>query len=675
MRGIQTVGLFCLGFLLAQPHRPESDCSGAIRICRDVYAYPGGIPSYGTVQELSGGRGTCLVGGEHQTAWFIFTVQRSGTMGFVICPAAGWGARDYDFALWDVTDLPNPCSIFQGAGPLSVLPIRCNFSGDQGETSCCGGITCANPGLTGLDHTNVDPAPISYNAGQDPVMPGLPVQRGRTYLLLVDNFSNNNVGFTIRFYGTADYIDNRPPEMDSVLFTCSPLYESQLPLLERFRVRFNEVINPTTVAQDGSDFKLLEEGTGNVIAFTRAVPINPPQTRFVDLVPAQPLRPAQRYKLLVSYRGENPTDGNTILDGCGNAIPPGGATTAGDTLEFETPDTMGIEITTQPPRCPRTATGVIQVNVSGSSGPYEYAIVAGNSGAPPAAGWGPTTSWNDRTAGTYTIWIRNRFGCVQRRVVELADPQPVRLTVVDSQYVACGGEPIGFVQGRAEGGTPPYFYGLSPAPGDTTWQRDSVFRNLGTGQYQLFARDQFGCLSPPHSFRIDIYPPVRLVAVDMDSAYCNDPTGRLRVQATGGIGAPYTYTLNGTSNTTGDFPGLPAGSHRLTIQSGPCQGDTTLQVGRLPCVFVNVPTAFTPNGDGINDQWVISGRGVQRIEVTVWDRWGNQIWSNNGEMTRFWDGTTKSGQAVPEGVYSFLLRIVDVRGQEMVRTGTVTILR
>ena len=120
---------------------PESDCSGAIRICTNTYSYPGGIPDAGAVSELGvDGRGTCLLGGEHRTVWFIFTVQSSGTMGFLLCPNAATG-NDYDFALWDVTGLQDPCSIFQGSGNVPA-PIRCNYSVPN-VSSCCGGIAVA----------------------------------------------------------------------------------------------------------------------------------------------------------------------------------------------------------------------------------------------------------------------------------------------------------------------------------------------------------------------------------------------------------------------------------------------------------------------------------------------------------------------------------------------------
>jgi len=107
---------------------PASDCPGAIRICQAVYTFSQAVPDYGTTQELPGGAGTCLARGERKTVWFIFTVQQGGTLGFIIDPGR---STDYDFAMWDVTGLSNPCSAI-GSQP----PIRCNYSAYKTTTSC-----------------------------------------------------------------------------------------------------------------------------------------------------------------------------------------------------------------------------------------------------------------------------------------------------------------------------------------------------------------------------------------------------------------------------------------------------------------------------------------------------------------------------------------------------------
>jgi hypothetical protein len=56
-------------------------------------------------------------------------------------------------------------------------------------------------------------------------MPGLTVTAGQTFLLVVDNFTGDSIGYTITFTGTAQYFDNTPPKMDSTGQLCASSYD------------------------------------------------------------------------------------------------------------------------------------------------------------------------------------------------------------------------------------------------------------------------------------------------------------------------------------------------------------------------------------------------------------------------------------------------------------------
>jgi gliding motility-associated-like protein len=92
------------------------------------------------------------------------------------------------------------------------------------------------------------------------------------------------------------------------------------------------------------------------------------------------------------------------------------------------------------------------------------------------------------------------------------------------------------------------------------------------------------------------------------------------------------------------------------------------------CSGLFIPTAFTPNGDGINDIWNVQALGFSRYTLIVYDRWGKEVFNNGGDMTKQWDGTT-NGQPAPEGVYTFVLEGTQLSGEKVVSSGTVTLLR
>lgn len=113
----------------------------------------------------------------------------------------------------------------------------------------------------------------------------------------------------------------------------------------------------------------------------------------------------------------------------------------------------------------------------------------------------------------------------------------------------------------------------------------------------------------------------------------------------------------------------------IAASSLACQDTATLGPFRVIDLHnVFIPTAFTPDGDDLNDQFEIVTFGIEGYELDVFDRWGKLIFSNNGAPSSFWDGKF-NGQPVPEGVYVYRLISQELDGTENFYKGTVTLLR
>ena len=84
-----------------------------------------------------------------------------------------------------------------------------------------------------------------------------------------------------------------------------------------------------------------------------------------------------------------------------------------------------------------------------------------------------------------------------------------------------------------------------------------------------------------------------------------------------------------------------------------------------------IPTAFTPNGDGLNDYWHIKSlNNYPNCEVTIFDRYGHIIYFSKG-YNNPWDGT-KNGQPMSAGAYCF---IIDTKKQPKIFKGFVVLIR
>jgi gliding motility-associated-like protein len=91
-------------------------------------------------------------------------------------------------------------------------------------------------------------------------------------------------------------------------------------------------------------------------------------------------------------------------------------------------------------------------------------------------------------------------------------------------------------------------------------------------------------------------------------------------------------------------------------------------------INVLVPSAFTPNGDGKNDNFFIGQTLMRDLDFVVYNRWGREIFATNS-IDFQWDGRDQQGNPVPEGVYTYRLRSRDIDGRVTRKAGTITLLR
>ncbi len=104
-----------------------------------------------------------------------------------------------------------------------------------------------------------------------------------------------------------------------------------------------------------------------------------------------------------------------------------------------------------------------------------------------------------------------------------------------------------------------------------------------------------------------------------------------------------------------------------------CSGIDSLWVIVRPDATFYIPNSFTPNNDGLNDVFKISGMGVQEFEMNVYDRWGKNIFSSKG-VNEGWDGKINNVMA-PQGTYSYIIIYKDNTGIRHSKSGVITIIR
>ncbi|MEZ5017610.1 MAG: PKD domain-containing protein [Flavipsychrobacter sp.] len=89
--------------------------------------------------------------------------------------------------------------------------------------------------------------------------------------------------------------------------------------------------------------------------------------------------------------------------------------------------------------------------------------------------------------------------------------------------------------------------------------------------------------------------------------------------------------------------------------------------------LADIPTAFTPNGDGNNDILLVRGSGIETVNLRIFNRWGELVFETNEESVG-WDGNYKNKEQ-PTDAYAFVLNVSFVDGTTLYKKGNVTLIR
>jgi gliding motility-associated-like protein len=96
-------------------------------------------------------------------------------------------------------------------------------------------------------------------------------------------------------------------------------------------------------------------------------------------------------------------------------------------------------------------------------------------------------------------------------------------------------------------------------------------------------------------------------------------------------------------------------------------------VSAITVPLVDVPNAFSPNGDGINDRISVEGYGISKMTWSIYNRWGQLIF-RSASINNAWDGHYK-GALQPQDVYTYILDITFTDNTQYRKKGDITLLR
>ena len=374
---------------------PEADCKNAVILCdKSPFVVDSLLGSGMDRNEIE--QGNCIVG-EFQSSWYKWTCDEPGSLTFTLTPNnhrdRNFESDDIDFALYEMTNGLDDCSLG------SRIRIRCMAAGanvfNNVQRPLQEWIECNGPTGLRTGETDTEEDGGCGDAGDNNFLAPVNMETGKSYLLVINNFSRSGLGFSIEFGGSGTFLG---PEIDFEIEA-----QNKFECDKTLRIINNSISQTDPIISYSWSF-------GN-----RAIP--PSSTLFGP------------HDIFYESFG-NKTIALTVESSKGCLVT--------KLLDFfvepccKDTSTLTLAGLAKDLRCFNIPEGEITTTVlRGGSPEFEFSIDNGVT-------WQANNRFRNLDVGTYNLTVRDIKGCEHDTIVVINEPPPVLVDAIEDQIVDLG---------------------------------------------------------------------------------------------------------------------------------------------------------------------------------------------------------------------------------------------
>ncbi len=615
------------------------------------------------------------------SSWYKFTCFQTGTLGFLLSGISG--SDDYDWALFDVTG-QSPNAIFSNPSLLVSLNIYgVDITGGAFPNSPTG----CKPGANGNVHcAGSAPGNTPFNA-----MPTITI--GHDYLLMVTNYSQSTAGYDLVFTGgSASIKDPKEPQMISSRAACDGT---------KITVKLNQKLKCNSLSATGSEFTI-DPKLANVIAAKGFGCSSNYDMDSLELTLDAPI-PAGTYNIYIDKKFA--TDGNTLLDYCDKPIKDSEYIPVVVYPLIPTPMDSISKLGCAPDElqlvfrknidCTSIEPGGTDFKVWLMPGMTPVTVVAAT-GNCSTDGFTPIIKVKLAapilTKGTYQIELVTSNIDNNTIIDECKQQTPAGATLFFNTKDTVNADFTYAVKYGCDRDTINYFHDGRNEVNLWKWNFDKtrsssqqnptvLYGSFGLKKTYLIVSNGV-CRDTSETVSIFLDNELK-AAFEATSVVCPNELATFLDKSTGNIISWYWDFANGvTSNLPNPYPQSyfpPRVTQelypRLIVQNNFGCFDTAIQKIVVPnSCYIAVPNAFTPNGDGLNDQlYPLNAYKATDLLFRVFNRVGQLVFETR-DWTKRWDGKFK-GQPADFGTYVWILTYTNIdTGKRIQQKGSTILL-
>ncbi len=322
--------------------------------------------------------------------------------------------------------------------------------------------------------------------------------------------------------------------------------------------------------------------------------------------------------------------------------------------------------------CNGNNNGNISVQVAGGVEPYQYLWSTGEE----------TANIQGLSPGIYQLTVTDNNNCISTYNYQISEPPVLEAQAVQNLVIDCdSGTITEEVTIITSGGSGQINYNWN----DNNFISDNIRSFDENGLQQIRVRDDNNCVV---AITVNtILPEFGNVEFSIEEG-TTDPFGSYT------LSTPITFTSIISDNITsfewdlGDGTVLSnestiqhtyndVGDFTVTLTGIDSNGCTVISELRLNVNLgyeIIMPTAFTPNGDNLNDRLYPEYYGLDDIKLIIYNNWGEVVFVSENIESGGWNGRVRN-QDAPAGGYAFKLFATSISGKEIEQTGSFVLVQ
>jgi len=311
----------------------------------------------------------------------------------------------------------------------------------------------------------------------------------------------------------------------------------------------------------------------------------------------------------------------------------------------------------------------LEANASGGSGNYTYQW---SSTFDADLGNTPTIDIQPSATTTYTVIVTDNCGNTATATIVYTITSPPLTLVMSPGVEICPGDSIE-ISVTASGGFGSYFY-FWPHSGETT---SSVFVHPDqTTIYSVIVSDECQTFVVNGSTEVTVVKPTANFTISSATVFNNLP---IQFQNLTLNGVTYVWDFGDNNGSTDVHPSntyLDPGFYNVTLIAYDEKGCTDTIMRPIEIEeewYIYVPNTFTPDGDRFNNDFRVSTIGIQTLNVSIFNRWGEVVYASS-DLDFIWDGTY-AGAYAPDGTYTYKIQFLTNSERRKTIAGHVNVIR